>query len=174
MERRKMTNIPSPVSNGAASKSSGAQQSDRLDALIVGAGFAGIYMLYKLLSLRLRVLLVEEGSGVGGTWYWNRYPGARCDVESVEYLYSFSEDLLQDWTWSHRYSTQPEIMAYANHVVDRFNLRPFMQFNTRVISRGLCRAHEDVASGNRRRGSLPRSVLHHGYRNALRSQQAQT
>ncbi len=134
MERRKMTNIPSPASNGAASKSSGGPPSDRLDALIVGAGFAGIYMLYKLLSLRLRVLLVEEGSGVGGTWYWNRYPGARCDVESVEYLYSFSEDLLQDWTWSHRYSTQPEIMAYANHVVDRFNLRPFMQFNTRVVS----------------------------------------
>ena len=129
-----MTSTIPMASNSVASQSSGAQQSDCLDALIVGAGFAGIYMLYKLLLLRLRVLVIEEGSGVGGTWYWNRYPGARCDVESVEYVYSFSEELLQDWTWSHRYSTQPEIMAYANHVVDRFNLRPFMQFNTRVVS----------------------------------------
>ncbi|PZC48031.1 MAG: cyclohexanone monooxygenase [Chloroflexi bacterium] len=108
--------------------------------MIVGAGFAGIYMLYKLLNLGLKVQVIEEGSGVGGTWYWNRYPGARCDVESMEYSYSFSKELLQDWTWSHRYSTQAEIMEYANHVVDTFGLRPYIKFNTKARS-----AHYDEA-----------------------------
>ncbi len=106
----------------------------QLDALIVGAGFAGMYMLYRLRNLGLKVLAVDEASGVGGTWYWNRYPGARCDVESMEYSYSFSEELQQEWEWSDRYSVQPEILEYANHVADRFNLRSLIRFNSRIAS----------------------------------------
>ena len=106
----------------------------QLDALIVGTGFAGMYMLYRLRSLGLKVLAVDEASGVGGTWYWNRYPGARCDVESMEYSYSFSEELQQEWEWSDRYSVQPEILEYANHVADKFNLRSLIRFNSRITS----------------------------------------
>jgi cyclohexanone monooxygenase len=106
--------------------------SDRTDAVIVGAGFAGLYMLHKLRELGLHARVYEAGSGVGGTWFWNRYPGARCDVESLEYSYQFSEELQQEWEWSERYSPQPEILKYLNHVADRFDLRRDIQFNTRV------------------------------------------
>src|SRR5215216_1602215 len=105
-----------------------------LDALVVGAGFGGMYMLYKLRNLGFSVKVLERGDGVGGTWYWNRYPGARCDVESLNYSFSFDEQLEQDWTWSERYAAQPEILAYANHVADRFDLRRDVQLNTRVTS----------------------------------------
>ena len=105
-----------------------------LDVLIVGAGFSGMYMLYKLRKLGLKVLILESGSDVGGTWYWNRYPGARCDVESMEYSYSFSEELQQEWEWSHRFSTQPEILNYASHVADRFDLRTNIKFDSHVES----------------------------------------
>jgi cyclohexanone monooxygenase len=102
------------------------------DVVVVGAGFAGMYMLHRLRGLGLSVRVYERGSGVGGTWYWNRYPGARCDVESMQYSYSFSDDLQQEWDWSERYAPQPEILAYANHVADRFHLRSDIQFDTRV------------------------------------------
>ncbi len=104
------------------------------DAAIVGAGFAGLYMLHRLRALGLSVRVFEAGSGVGGTWFWNRYPGARCDVESVEYSYQFSDELQQEWEWTERYAAQPEILSYANHVADRFGLRKDIQFNTRVKS----------------------------------------
>jgi len=102
------------------------------DAVVVGAGFAGMYMLHCLRGMGMRARVYEAGSGVGGTWYWNRYPGARCDVESMQYSYSFSEELDQAWTWSEKYSPQPEILDYANHVADRFDLRPDIHFDTRV------------------------------------------
>ena len=105
-----------------------------LDAVVVGAGFAGLYMLHRLRGLGLSVRVFEAGQGVGGTWYWNRYPGARCDVESMDYSYSFSEELQQEWRWTERYSAQPEILKYANHVADRFALRRDIQFGTRVTS----------------------------------------
>jgi cation diffusion facilitator CzcD-associated flavoprotein CzcO len=104
------------------------------DAVVVGAGFAGVYMLYRLRELGLSARVFEAGSGVGGTWYWNRYPGARCDVESLEYSYQFSHELQQDWEWSERYATQPEILGYINHVADRFDLRSDIQFDTRVLA----------------------------------------
>jgi cyclohexanone monooxygenase len=104
------------------------------DAVVVGAGFAGLYMLHRLRGLGFTARVYEAGGGVGGTWYWNRYPGARCDVESMQYSFSFSEELDQQWDWSEKYSPQPEILAYANHVTDRFNLRPDIRFNTRVTS----------------------------------------
>jgi cyclohexanone monooxygenase len=104
----------------------------KLDAVIVGAGFAGMYMLHRLRGLGFRALVLEAGEGVGGTWYWNRYPGARCDVESMEYSYQFDAALQQDWTWSERYSSQPEILSYAEHVADRFGLKSDIRFGRRV------------------------------------------
>src|SRR5437899_4422931 len=103
-----------------------------VDVVVVGAGFAGLYMLHKLRGLGWTVQGFEAGSGVGGTWYWNRYPGARCDVESVEYSYSFDEQLEQEWTWTERYAGQPEILRYLEHVADRFDLHPLIRFDTRV------------------------------------------
>ncbi|MEE2981320.1 MAG: NAD(P)/FAD-dependent oxidoreductase [Pseudomonadota bacterium] len=103
-----------------------------LDAIIVGAGFSGMYMLHRLRGLGLASTVIEAAAGVGGTWYWNRYPGARCDIGSVVYSYSFSAELEQDWTWSARYATQPEILLYAEHVADRFDLRRDIRFETRV------------------------------------------
>jgi cyclohexanone monooxygenase len=107
---------------------------DRFDAVVVGAGFAGLYMLHKLRGLGLAVRVYEAGGGVGGTWYWNRYPGARCDVESIEYSYGFDEELEQQWEWTERYAAQPEILRYLEHVADRFDLRRDIVFNTRVSS----------------------------------------
>lgn len=102
------------------------------DVVVVGAGFAGMYMLHRLRGQGLSARVYEQGGDVGGTWYWNRYPGARCDVESMQYSYSFSDELQQEWNWSERYAPQPEILKYANHVADRFNLRSDIQLNTRI------------------------------------------
>ena len=104
------------------------------DVIVVGAGFAGMYALHKFRGLGLRTQVLEAGKDVGGTWYWNRYPGARCDVPSVEYSYSFDKDLEQEWDWTEIMAAQPEILEYANHVADRFDLRKDMQFQTRVDS----------------------------------------
>ncbi len=104
------------------------------DVLIVGAGFAGMYAIHRFRSLGLQVLAVEAGADVGGTWYWNRYPGARCDVPSLEYSYGFSEELEQEWDWPEVFSAQPDILRYANHVADRFQLRDHIRFNTRVTA----------------------------------------
>ncbi len=104
------------------------------DALIVGAGFAGLYMLHKLREQGFEAKVIEAGSGVGGTWYWNRYPGARCDVPSIEYSYSFSPELEQEWRWTERYAAQPEILAYLDHVAERFDLKRDITFDTRVTS----------------------------------------
>ncbi|MFQ5426876.1 MAG: NAD(P)-binding protein, partial [Gaiellales bacterium] len=101
-----------------------------LDVLIVGAGFAGLYMLHLVRGLGLSVRVVEAGNGVGGTWYWNRYPGARCDVESTDYQYGFDDDLVRQWTWTQRYASQAEILAYLNHVADRLDLRRDIQLGT--------------------------------------------
>jgi len=105
-----------------------------VDAVVVGAGFAGLYAHHRLRQLGLTLQGYEAAADVGGTWWWNRYPGARCDVESMDYCYSFSPDLEQEWTWSERYATQPEILQYVNHVADRFDLRRDIQFETRVTA----------------------------------------
>ncbi|WP_422009804.1 flavin-containing monooxygenase [Reyranella sp.] len=102
------------------------------DAVIIGAGFGGMYMLHRLRQKGFTARVFEAGKGVGGTWYWNRYPGARCDVESVQYSYQFDPALEQEWEWSERYATQPEILRYANHVADRYDLRRDIRFETRV------------------------------------------
>ncbi len=104
------------------------------DMAIVGAGFAGLYMLHKARGMGLSAVVFEAADGVGGTWYWNRYPGARVDVESHEYSYSFSPELESDWQWSERYAAQPELLRYLNHVADRFDLRRDVRFETRVTN----------------------------------------
>ncbi len=111
-----------------------ALQDDQFDAVIVGAGFAGLYMLHTLREHGFTARAFEVAGDVGGTWYWNRYPGARCDVESLEYSYSFSPELEQEWEWTERYAGQPEILRYAQHVADRFDLRRDIRFDTRVQS----------------------------------------
>src|SRR5712675_3481269 len=110
------------------------------DAIVIGAGLSGMYQLYRLRELGMRVRVFEAGTNVGGTWYWNRYPGARFDSESYTYGYSFSRELLNEWHWKERFSGQPENLRYLNHVADKFGLRQHMQFNCRVDS-----AHYDEA-----------------------------
>lgn len=108
--------------------------SEKFDVVVVGAGFAGLYALHHLRKLGFSVRVFETGDDVGGTWYWNRYPGARCDVNSLEYSYQFSEELQQQWNWSEKYAPQPEILQYARHVAERFDLRKDIRFNTRIIA----------------------------------------
>ena len=103
-----------------------------VDAVIVGAGFAGLYLLHRLRGLGMTTRVFEQAAGVGGTWWWNRYPGARCDVESMQYSYGFSDAIQQEWKWSERFASQPEILAYANWVADRLDLRRDITFETRV------------------------------------------
>ena len=104
------------------------------DAIIIGAGMSGLYQLYRLRELGMRVRVFEAGTGVGGTWYWNRYPGARFDSESYSYGYSFSKELLEEWDWSEHFAGQPETLRYLNHVADKFDLRRDIQFGCRVAA----------------------------------------
>jgi cation diffusion facilitator CzcD-associated flavoprotein CzcO len=121
---------------------SDSRHAPSFDALVIGAGFSGLYQLLCLRDrLGLSVRLLEAGAGVGGTWYWNRYPGARCDSESHSYCYSFSDELMREWEWSERYPGPPEILRYLNHVADRFDLKRDIRFNTRVTS-----AHYDATA----------------------------
>jgi len=105
-----------------------------LDVVVAGAGFSGIYAVHAFRSAGLTVRAFEAADGIGGTWYWNSYPGARCDVESKDYSYAFSPELEQEWSWSERYPAQPEILRYLNHVADGFGLWPDIQLNTRVTA----------------------------------------
>ncbi len=122
------------------------------DVIVVGAGFAGLYTLHRLRGLGFNVRVVEAGSDVGGTWYWNRYPGARCDVESLEYSYSFSDQLQQEWVWPERFSAQPDILRYIQHVADRFDLRRHIEFDSRVESAEFDEGRDEwtVTTGKRR------------------------
>ena len=118
----------------AQGSSPGASAKTHFDAVIIGAGFSGMYMLHSLRDkLDLNVTVFEAGDGVGGTWYWNRYPGARCDSDSYIYCYTFDKNLLQEWTWSERYPEQDEILRYLEHCAERFDLKPDIQFGKRVV-----------------------------------------
>ncbi len=114
-----------------------------VDVVIVGAGFGGLYALHRMRGLGLTCRVLEAGSGVGGTWFWNRYPGARCDVESLEYSYSFDARLQQEWEWTERYAAQPEILAYIDDVAERFDLLPDVSLETRVVGT----TFDEMASG---------------------------
>ncbi len=113
---------------------SGPELGDRFDVLVIGAGFSGLYMLHRLRQLGLRTRVLEMAENVGGTWLFNRYPGARCDIESIEYSYSFSEEIQQEWVWTESMPAQPEIEAYLNFVADRLDLRRDIQFDTLVVA----------------------------------------
>ena len=141
-----------------------ASDGQDLDAVVVGAGFAGMYMLHRLRGLGLSALVLERGAGVGGTWYWNRYPGARCDVESLQYSYQFSEALQQDWTWTERYAAQPELLRYAEHVAERFDLLRDIRFETTVTSAVFDEDARSLDRHGRGRRHLRRPPLHHGHR----------
>src|ERR1700757_4623674 len=119
-----MTNIQTPAA--------GTGSFEQYDAIVIGAGVSGLYQLYRLRQLGLSVRCYEDGGGVGGTWYWNPYPGCRFDSESETYGYSWSKELLQEWNWKEHFSGQPENEQYLNYVADKFNLRPNIQFNSRV------------------------------------------
>ena len=108
---------------------------NEVEVLIVGAGITGIYQLYRARAAGFTARLLEAGDGVGGTWYWNRYPGARFDSESYTYAYLFSRELFEEWEWSEHFAEQPETERYLNHVVDKFDLRTSMRFDTRVTQR---------------------------------------
>src|ERR1700760_3816232 len=118
----------------ASTAAAGTQPADAetADVVVVGAGFSGLYALYRLRGRGLTLRCFEAGDGVGGTWYWNRYPGARVDIESMQYSYSFDDDLQQDWKWPGTFPPQADLEAYANHVTDRFGLREHIEFETRV------------------------------------------
>src|SRR2546426_1275978 len=128
---------------------------EQYDVIIIGAGVTGLYALYHLRERGLSVRVYEAGGGVGGTWYWNRYPGARFDSESYTYGYSFSEELLQEWDWKEHYSGQPENERYLNYVADKFDLRWDIRFNSRVASaafdEGADRWQVDLEDGHRAR-----------------------
>ncbi|MGI8491654.1 MAG: alpha/beta hydrolase fold domain-containing protein [Acidimicrobiales bacterium] len=117
-----------------AAKSDARGAGGELDVVVIGAGFSGLYMLHRLHQLGLTARVFDEADDVGGTWYWNRYPGARCDIPTTDYTFSFDPELEGDWTWSEKYATQPEILAYLRHVADRYDLRRDIQFSTRVTS----------------------------------------
>ncbi|MGH7785720.1 MAG: alpha/beta hydrolase fold domain-containing protein [Candidatus Binatia bacterium] len=119
--------------NRSESAGGGTENAD-LDVLVVGAGFAGLYMLFHLRQLGFSAQVVESAPDVGGTWYWNRYPGARCDIESIDYSYSFDPELEVEWQWSERYATQPEILRYLGHVADKHDLRRDIRFSTRIVA----------------------------------------
>ena len=139
------------------------------DAVIVGAGFAGLYMLHRLRGLGLSARVFEAGKGVGGTWYWNRYPGARCDVESMDYSYSFSNELQQEWKWTERYAAQPEILTYINHVADRFDLRRDIQLDTRVTVIGHIQRGGSPTAADRLLGSQIGIAAVEGLMNGMRN-----
>src|SRR5205814_3688989 len=115
------------------------------DAIVIGAGVSGLFQLYRLRGLGLKVRVFEAGTGVGGTWYWNRYPGARFDSVSWTYGYSFSQELLDEWDWQEHFAPQPETERYLNYVADKFDLRPDIQFSSRVTA---AQYSEDTRSRN--------------------------
>ncbi len=147
--------------------SSGTTPDFDYDVIIIGAGMSGMYQLYRLRELGLRVRVFEAGTGVGGTWYWNRYPGARFDSESYSYGYSFSKELLEEWDWSEHFAGQPETLRYLNHVADKFDLRRDIQFSSRVKA---ATYREDTQKLGRHAGGrqqLPHALPDHRHRPAV-------
>lgn len=140
---------------GHACKSA-VEAPEPVDCVVVGAGFGGMHMLALLRDMGLSVVGIEAGGDDGGVWYWNRYPGARCDVMSIDYSYSFHDKIQQEWLWSEQYAAQPEILAHANYVADRLGLRQFYRFNTAWRPQGLTMLEAA--------GGYPRAVRDRGAR----------
>src|SRR6476661_6767903 len=124
--------MPEAMVAARASDATNSATTQTVDVAVVGAGFAGLYILHRLRKAGFSVVLLEEGGDVGGTWYWNRYPGARCDIQTIDYSYTFDPELEAAWTWSEKYATQPEILRYLGFVADRYDLRRDIRFKTKV------------------------------------------
>ena len=137
------------------------------DAIVIGAGVSGLYQLYRLRELGLKARVFEAGTGVGGTWYWNRYPGARFDSESWTYGYSFSQELLDEWDWEEHFAAQPETERYLNYVADKFDLRRDIQFKSRVKRRALSGGHAQLGRHAGGRPALHRALPDHRRRRAV-------
>src|SRR4051812_31531471 len=122
----------SEVMVGAPASEADGDGPQQVDVAVVGAGFAGLHLLYRLRKAGFTTVLLEEAGDVGGTWYWNRYPGARCDIQTIDYSYTFDPELEREWRWSEKYATQPEILRYLGFVADRYELRRDIRFGTKV------------------------------------------
>ena len=126
--------MPDAAVAARSSETTNSGTTQQVDVAVVGAGFAGLYLLHKLRKAGFSVVVIEEAGDVGGTWYWNRYPGARCDIQTIDYGYTFDSDLESAWKWSEKYATQPEILRYLGFVADRYELRPDIRFRTKVTA----------------------------------------
>src|SRR5882757_8213767 len=126
--------MPDAAVAARSSESTNSGTTQQVDVAVVGAGFAGLYLLHKLRKAGFSVVVIEEAGDVGGTWYWNRYPGARCDIQTIDYSYTFDPELDKAWKWSEKYATQPEILRYLGFIADRYDLRRDIQFNTKIAS----------------------------------------
>jgi len=157
------------ATNDTAPLAGNSTNATQLDALIIGAGIAGMYQLYRLLEQGLAVRALEAGDNLGGTWYWNRYPGARVDSQSHVYQYWFSRELNDEWNWSQRFPAQPEVERYLNHVAGRFALRKDIQFNTRLTAATYNEAAKHWSIHHRKRRGAAGSIPHQLRRYALLS-----
>src|SRR5213076_1094979 len=124
--------MPDAAVAARSSETMNSGTTQQVDVAVVGAGFAGLYLLHRLRKAGFTTVVLDEAGDVGGTWYWNRYPGARCDIQTIDYSYTFDSELDRAWTWSEKYATQPEILRYFSFVADRYDLRRDIRFNTRV------------------------------------------
>src|SRR3954454_12982099 len=128
------SDMPDATVTGLASEATRSGKTQQVDVAVIGGGFAGLYLLHRLRKAGFTTIALEEADDVGGTWYWNRYPGARCDIQTIDYSYSFDPELERAWTWSEKYATQPEILRYLGFVADRYDLRRDIRFGTKVTS----------------------------------------
>ena len=126
--------MPDAMVESSASKTTSNGATQQVDVVVVGAGFAGLYLLHRLRKAGFMTVAVDEADDVGGTWYWNRYPGARCDIQTIDYSYTFDPELETAWKWSEKYATQPEILRYLGFVADRYELRRDIRFHTRITA----------------------------------------
>src|SRR5438445_7795010 len=126
--------MPDATVAASAQGTTGSGTAQKVDVAVVGAGFAGLYLLHRLRKAGFATVLLEEADDVGGTWYWNRYPGARCDIQTIDYSYTFDPELESAWKWSEKYATQPEILRYLGFVADRYDLRRDIRFRTKVAA----------------------------------------
>ena len=126
--------MPDAAVAARSSESTNSGTTQQVDVAVVGAGFAGLYLLHRLRKAGFSAVVIEEAGDVGGTWYWNRYPGARCDIQTIDYSYTFDSELESAWQWSEKYATQPEILRYLGFVADRYDLRRDIRFGTRVTA----------------------------------------
>ena len=164
--------MPDAAVAARSSETTNSGTTQQVDVAVVGAGFAGLYLLHKLRKAGFSVVAIEEAGDVGGTWYWNRYPGARCDIQTIDYSYTFDPELDRAWTWSEKYATQPEILRYFNFVADRYDLRRDIRFDTKVKAANWDDTSErwHLVTDKRCEHNLP--LLHHGHRLSLRAEAA--